>query len=131
MPCCKPKRQTTYHQRYNALSALELHTIGKVQHIWTLCVLHLKMIEQLFVVCLLMELDDDNDLIVMLMLLLHHLLECIHFFSLLDNLLLEITADQVIPHLVPANLIKSCHDHTIFLSMWPYVPTCPVKVHTS
>ena len=55
MPRRKPKRQTTYQQRYNALSALEVHTIGKVQHIWTLCVLHLKMIEQLIVVCLVME----------------------------------------------------------------------------
>ena len=80
MPRRKPKRQTTYRQRYNALSALEVHTIGKVQHIWTLCVLHLKMIEQLIVVCLVMELDDDNDFVVMLMLLLHHSLECINFF---------------------------------------------------
>jgi hypothetical protein len=31
MPCCKPKRNTTYHQKYNALSALEVHTVGKIQ----------------------------------------------------------------------------------------------------
>ena len=31
MPRRKPKRQTTYQQRYNALSALEVHTIGKVR----------------------------------------------------------------------------------------------------
>jgi hypothetical protein len=48
---------------------------------WTLCVLHLKMIEQLIVVCLLMELDDD--FVMMMMLLLHHSLECVNFFSLL------------------------------------------------
>jgi hypothetical protein len=110
MPCCKPKRQTTYRQGYNALSTLEVHNIGKVQHIWTLCVLHLKMIEQLIVVCLVMELDDDNDFVVMLMLLLHHSLECINFFSLLDNLLMESPADEVIPLLVPAN-----HHHTFDL----------------
>jgi len=46
MPHRKPKRKTTYLQRYNALSALEVHTIGKVQHIWTLCILHLKLAEQ-------------------------------------------------------------------------------------
>ncbi len=100
MPRRKPKRQTTYQQRYNELSALEVHTIGKVQHIWTLCVLHLKMIEQLIVVCLLMELDD---FVMMMMLLMHHSLECVNFFSLLDNLLMEITADQVIPRLAPVN----------------------------
>jgi hypothetical protein len=32
MPRCKTKRQTTYHQCYNALSALEVHNIGKVHH---------------------------------------------------------------------------------------------------
>jgi hypothetical protein len=32
MPCYKTQRQTTYHQRYNALSALEVHNIGKVHH---------------------------------------------------------------------------------------------------
>jgi len=51
MPRRKPKRQTTYHQRYNALSALEVHTIGKVQHMWTLCALHLKLAEQMFAIC--------------------------------------------------------------------------------
>jgi hypothetical protein len=99
MPRCKPKRQTTYRQRYNALSALEAHTIGKVQHIWTLCVLHLKMIEQLIVVCLLLEQEDEDECVVMLMLLLHHSLECVNFYSLLDNLIMEITADEVIPRL--------------------------------
>jgi hypothetical protein len=39
MPRHKSNRQTTYHQRYNALSALEVHTMGKVQHMWTLYVL--------------------------------------------------------------------------------------------
>ena len=103
MPRRKPKRQTTYRQPYHALSALEVRTIDKVQHIWTLCVLHLKMIEQLIVVCLLMELDDDDDFVVMLMLLLHHSLKCVNFYSLLDNLLMEITADEVIPRLAPEN----------------------------
>jgi hypothetical protein len=103
MPRCKPKRQTTYRQRYNALSALEAHTIGKVQHIWTLCVLHLKMIEQLIVVCLLLEQEDEGDFVVMLMLLLHHSLEYVNFYSLLDNLIMEMTADEVIPRLAPVN----------------------------
>ena len=92
MPRCKPKRQTTDLQRYNALSTLEVQTIGKVQHIWTLCVLQLKLAEQLFAICLLLELEDDDDFVMMMMmLLLHHSLECVNFFSLLDNLLMEIT----------------------------------------
>jgi len=103
MPRRKPKRQTTYQQRYNALSALEVHTIGKVQHIWTLCALHLKLAEQMFAICFLLELDADDDFVMMMMLLLHHSLECVNFFSLLDNLLMEITADQVIPRLAPVN----------------------------
>ena len=80
MPRRKPKRQTTYQQRYNALSELEVHTIGKVQHIWTLCALHLKLAEQMFAICFLLELDADDDFVMMIMLLLHHSLECVNFF---------------------------------------------------
>jgi hypothetical protein len=72
MPHRKPKRKTTYLQRYNALSALEVHTIGKVQHIWTLCILHLKLAEQLFAICLLIKLEDEDDFVMLMMILLHH-----------------------------------------------------------
>jgi hypothetical protein len=51
-----------------ALSALEVHTIGKVQHIWTLCVL--------------LELDVDDDFVMMMMLLLHHCIKSVIFFPL-------------------------------------------------
>jgi len=57
----------------------------------------------MFAICFLLELDDDDDFVMMMMLLLHHCIESFKFFSLLDNLLMEITADQVIPRLVPAN----------------------------
>ena len=58
MPRRKPKRNTTYRQRYNALSALEVHTIGKIQHLWTLCTFQLKVAEQLFAFCVMLELDE-------------------------------------------------------------------------
>jgi hypothetical protein len=50
---------------------------------WTLCVLHLKLAEQLFDTCLLLEKEDDADFVMMLMLLLHHCMECINFFPYL------------------------------------------------
>ena len=59
MPRHKPKRNTTYRHRYNALSALEVHTIGKIQHLWTLCVLQLKVAEQLFMLSVMLELDEE------------------------------------------------------------------------
>jgi hypothetical protein len=97
------KAANYYLQRY-ALSTLEVHTIGKVQHFWTLCVLHLKLAEQIFAISLLLEVEDDDDFaMMMMMLLLHHCIESVNFFSLLDNQLIEITPDQLIPHLVPAN----------------------------
>jgi hypothetical protein len=37
-----------YRQRYNVFSALEVHTVGKIQHLLTLCTLQLKVAEQLF-----------------------------------------------------------------------------------
>jgi hypothetical protein len=62
-------KEANYLPRYNALSTLEVHTIGKVQHIWTLCVLYLKLAEQLFAICLLLELEDDDDFMMIMMLL--------------------------------------------------------------
>jgi hypothetical protein len=52
----------------------------KVQHMWTLCVLHLKLAEQLFAICLLLKQEEDADFMMMLMLLLHHFMECVNFF---------------------------------------------------
>jgi hypothetical protein len=65
MPHHKAKRNTTYHHMYNALSALEGHAIGKIQHLWTLCVIQLKVAEQLFAFSVMLELDDDEDLMMM------------------------------------------------------------------
>ena len=103
MPRHKPKRNTTYHHRYNALSALEVHTIGKIQRLWTLCALQLKVAEQLFAFCIMFELDNDEEFLMMMMMHVHHCMHVFQFLSSLDNHLMEITPDQVIPHLVPAN----------------------------
>jgi hypothetical protein len=103
MPRRKSKRNTSYRQRYNALSALEVHTIGKIQHLFTLCTLQLKVAEQLFAFFVMLEFDDDEELMMMMLIHVHHCLNVVRFLSLLDNLLMEITPDQVIPRLVPAN----------------------------
>jgi hypothetical protein len=47
MPRRKSKRNTSYRQRYNALSALEVHTIGKIQHL-------------LFAFFVMLEFDDNE-----------------------------------------------------------------------
>jgi len=91
--------------------------------------LQLKLAEQLFAICLLLELEDDDDFVMMMMmLLLHHCIESVNFFSLLDNLLMEITPDQVILRLVPENHIRTfdllhpgwCYQNTHFrvLQLW-------------
>jgi hypothetical protein len=69
MPRCKAKRNTTYRHRHNALSALEVHTVGKIQHLWTLCVMLLKVAEQLFAFSVMLELDDDEELLMMMMMM--------------------------------------------------------------
>jgi hypothetical protein len=113
----------TYRQRYNALSALELHTIGKIQHLWTLCTLQLKVAQQLFALSAMLDFDDDEDFMMMMLMHVHHCLHAVKFLSSLDNLLMVITPDQVIPHLVPANWNRTfdllhpgwCHEKTHFL----------------
>lgn len=73
MPHCKPRRNTTYHQRYCTLSSLDVHTIGKVQHIWTLCILQLKLAEQLVAFSLMLKLDNNEDFLMMMMkMFMHH-----------------------------------------------------------
>jgi len=103
MPRRKPKRNTTYRHRYNALSALEVHTIGKIQRLWTLCALQLKVAKQLFAFCVMLELDDDKEFLMLMMMHVHHCMHVMESFSSLDNHLMEITPDQVIPRLVPVN----------------------------
>jgi hypothetical protein len=66
MPCCKPKRNTTYRHWYQTLSALEVHTVGKIQHLLTLCTLQLKVAEQLFMLSIMLEFDDNKDFIMMI-----------------------------------------------------------------
>ncbi len=51
-----------------------------------------------------LEFDDDEEFRMMMMMMhVHHCLNIVQFLSSLDNLLMEITPDQVIPRLVPAN----------------------------
>jgi hypothetical protein len=122
MPRRKPKRNTTYRQRYNALSALEVHTIGKIQRLWTLLVMQLKIAEQLFAFSLMLELDGDEEFLMLMMLHVHQCMHTVEFISLLDNHLMEITPDQVIPRLVPANRLRTfdqlhpgwCYEKTRF-----------------
>jgi hypothetical protein len=54
MPHHKSKRNTSYRQRYNALSALEVHTIGKIQHL-------------LFAFFVMLEVDDNEKCVLMMM----------------------------------------------------------------
>ncbi len=91
MPHRKSKWNTSYRQRYNALSALEVHTIGKIQYFFTLCTLQLKVAEQLFAFFVMLEFDDDKELMMMMMMMMmhvHHCLNVVRFLSLLDNLLM-------------------------------------------
>jgi hypothetical protein len=57
--CCNPKRITTYRNRYTSLSALEVHTVGKIQHLLTLCTQKMKVAEQLFMLSIMLEFDDN------------------------------------------------------------------------
>ncbi len=69
MPRQKAIRNTTYRHRYNALSALEVHTIGKIQHLWTLWAMQLKVAEWLFAFSVVLELDDNEEFLMMMMMM--------------------------------------------------------------
>jgi len=122
MPRRKAKRNTTYRERYNALSALEVYMRDKIQKLWTLIALQLKTIEQMLMVSIMLELDHDGDFFIILFMLWNHCVHSCNFFQQLDNLLMEITPDQVVPRLNPPNRHRTfdllhegwCYQHTQF-----------------
>jgi hypothetical protein len=65
--------------------------------------MQMKVAEQLFMLSIILELDDHEEFKMLMMMHVHHCMCIIEFFSALNNLLMEITPDQVIPHLVPTN----------------------------
>ena len=51
--------------------------MGNIQHLWTLCVIQLKVAEQLFAFSVMLELDDDKDFLMMMFM--HHCMHTIDF----------------------------------------------------
>ena len=96
MPRRKAKRNTTYRERYNALSALEVYMRDKIQKLWTLIALQLKTVEQMLMVSIMLELDHDGDFFIILFMLWNHCVHSCNFFQQLDNLLMEITRFRVV-----------------------------------
>lgn len=103
MLCWKAKWNTTNRERYNALCALNVHMREKVQKLWALCALQLKTIRQMLMVSIMLELDHDGDFFMLLFVLWSHCIQSCIFFQQLDNLLMVINPDQVIPCLNPPN----------------------------
>ncbi len=71
---------------------------------------------------LMLDLDEDEEFMMMMLMHVNHCIHAVEFLSSLDNLLMEITPDQVIPCLVPANQNRSfdqlhpgwCYEKTHF-----------------
>ncbi len=78
MPRQKAKQNTTYRERYNVLSALEVHMQDNIQKLWTLCALQLKTVDQMLMVSIMLELDLDGDFVMILLFMLWN--HCVHFF---------------------------------------------------
>jgi hypothetical protein len=89
--------------KVQSLSAPEVYTISKIQQLWALCAKQLKVADQLFMLSIILELDGNEEFLMLMMMHVHHCMHNVKFLSSLDNLLMEITSDQVIPCLVPVN----------------------------
>jgi hypothetical protein len=123
MPQCKSKRATTYRQRPNALSALDIHRMMSYQCFQALCAISL--VRNLCMLMLSMLFDgDDNDGDLFLLLYHCHLSNLCNnlFFFTLDSDFMTIEPDQVTPWFAPANrnhtfnLLEDgwCYHHTRF-----------------
>jgi hypothetical protein len=115
---------STYPLRYNALSALEVHTAGKTKHLFPLGVLQLRVVEQLFAFSVMLEFDADGEFMMLMMMHVHHCMHIVQFLSTLDNLLMEITPNQVTPCLIPVNrncIFDLLHPEWCYEKTWFHV----------
>ena len=122
MPRCKSKRATTYRQRPNALSALDIYTMMSYQRFQALCAITLVRNRHMIMLSVLFD-DEDNDDDLLLLYRRH--ISILHnnlFFFLLDSEFMTIEPDQVIPRFAPANRNRTfdlledgwCYHHTRF-----------------
>ena len=121
MPRRKSRRATTYNQRPNALSALDIHTIMSYQRFQALCAISLVRSRRMLMLSMMLDEDDDD----MLLLLYRRHLSIVHnnnFFFFLDSMFMNIEPEDRIPRLLPANLNRTfdllndgwCYHHTRF-----------------
>ncbi len=121
MPRRKSRRATTYNQRPNALSALDIHTMMSYQRFQALCAISLVRSRRMLMLSMMLDEDDDD----MLLLLYRRHLSIVHnnnFFFILDSMFMNIEPEDRIPRLLPANLNRTfdllndgwCYHHTRF-----------------
>jgi hypothetical protein len=123
MPRRKSKRATTYRQRPNALSALDIHTMMSYQRFQALCAISLVRNCRMLMLSMLFD-DEGNDDDLLLLLYRHHISNLRNnlFFITLDSEFMTIEPDQVIPRFAPANRNRTfdlledgwCYHHTHF-----------------
>ncbi len=73
-----------------------------------------------FLMSVMLQLEDDDDFYVMMFMLLNYCILSCEFLQQLDNLLLEVTPDQVVPHLAPVNRYLT---FDLFHPQWCYKNT--------
>jgi hypothetical protein len=121
MPRQKSKRATTYHQRPNALSSLDIYTMMSYQHFQALCAISLVRSHCMLMLSMVLDEDDDDSL---LLLYRRHqsILHNNNFLFVLDSMIMNIEPEDIIPCLLPANLNRTfdlldngwCYHHTRF-----------------
>jgi hypothetical protein len=67
-----------------------------------------------------LELDDDQEFMLMMLMHVHHCLHAVEFLQSLDNQLMEIYPNQVIPHMV---LVNRNHTFDLLHPGWCYKKT--------
>ncbi len=63
MPRQKSRRATTYNQRPNALSALDIHTMMSYQRFQALCAISLVRSRRMLMLSMMLDEDDDDMLL--------------------------------------------------------------------
>jgi hypothetical protein len=65
MPRRKSKRATSYHQRPNALSALDIYTMMSYQRFQALCAISLVRGHRMLMLSMVLDEDDDDSLLLL------------------------------------------------------------------
>ena len=121
----KPKRNTTYHKRYNALTAADVQAMQYLQASFVLALVHQRRAKSLLLMTLVMGCHRKRKGRLLFLLTLLNYIKIARLtknFLGVDFSFMMVFPDQEVPHLIPTGVNRTfdslhedwCYQHTRF-----------------